>query len=152
MSRIPTEINGKKIVDARYAMAVKVDLDDIKRGDPHKHNACAVARACVRGLDAVSAHVSLSRTYVEYPKRVLRFVTPPSLRQEIVAFDQGGKFTPDTYFLLPPSESAKLGAPDRRSAKTGKPAKKRRKYHKPSDVRSTIRLFEEWNVPAKGKK
>lgn len=150
MSRIPHEINGKKIVDARYAMAVKVDLDDIKKGDPHKHNSCAVARACVRSLDAVSAHVSLSRTYIEFPKRVLRFTTPPALRGEIVAFDQGGKFTPDTYFLLPPSESAKLGTPVKRAA-SGK-GKKRRKYHKPSDVRSTIKLFEEWNAPAKSKK
>jgi hypothetical protein len=149
MSRIPQEINGKKIVDARYAMAVRVDLDDIKKGDPHKHNACAVARACVRSLDAVSAHVSLSRTYVEFPKRVLRFTTPPSLRQEIVAFDQGGKFTPDTYHLMPPSDTQKLGTDYTPPGRKTKSAKKRR-YHKPSDVRSTLKLFEEWEK--KGKK
>jgi hypothetical protein len=148
MSRIPQEINGKKIVDARYAMAVRVDLDDIKKGDPHKHNACAVARACVRSLDAVSAHVSLSRTYVEFPKRVLRFTTPPSLRQEIVAFDQGGKFTPDTYHLLPPSACHKLGAVSKRKATKGR----KRKYHRTTDVRSTMQLFNEWNAPAKIKK
>lgn len=142
MSRTPNTINGKKVVDATYRMAVHVTPEDIKKGDPRQHNSCAVARACIRDFDALGAHVSLTRAYIEFPKKIVRFNVPPSLRNEIVAFDQGGKFTPDTYVMIPPCKSQALGKPQKRNP----PAKRRQraKQHHPMEVRSMSNVFKEW--------
>lgn len=135
MSRI-NQIKGKKVVDADYRMAIKVEPQDIAKGNRKEPNSCAIALACMREFDAISAEVHLSRTYIEFPKRWLRFVTPPSIRKEIVDFDQKGKFTPGLYMLTPPPPSEKLGVPIKRSAHP----RKRRKHNKVSGVRSMSKL------------
>lgn len=144
MSRI-VQINGKKVVDANYRMAVLVTPEDIKKGDRKKPNACAVALACVRQLDAESAVVNLTRTYIEFPKRWVRFATPASVRTEIVAFDQGGKFTPGQYVMSPPAPTQRSGAATKRVRGTRK-YKKRAKPHHPEGVRARASLFKVFEV------
>lgn len=141
MSRI-VAIDGKKVVDANYKMAVTVDKADIAKGKKKEPNSCAVALACVRQLDAMSARVHLTRTYVEFPKRWLRFRTPISVRNNLVAFDQGGQFLPDTYYLLPLAKSERLGTPVKRNAAGKK--QKRTKQHRATDVRSMAGLHREF--------
>lgn len=141
-------INGKKVVDSNHSMALVIEDQDIKAGKMKDSAHCAAAQACVRLMDAISARVHLSRTYVEYPKRWLRFRTPSSLRTEIVSFDRGGKFKAGTYYLNPlsPSErptGQRQGPPSK--PKTG-PKKKRAKPHHVNGVRNMSSLHNEFDV------
>ena len=142
MKKSTRSLVGKKVVDANYKMAITVTKEDIANGDRKQPNACAVALACRRQFDADAAIVNLTRTYIEYPRRVVRFFTTQALRNEIVAWDQGGKFTPGTYYLRPCPPTAKLEGYDRSKAKKRKepPAPK----HHPEGVRSKSLVAELW--------
>lgn len=132
-------INGKKVVDADYRTALVIEKRDIVAGKSKEPDSCAAAQACVRQFDALSAHVFLSRTYIEYPKRWVRFRTPQALRTEMISFDRGHKFTPGTYILSPlsPSElpnGSRKGTDGEPRTKRYYP-KKRAKAHKLDGVR-----------------
>lgn len=103
------KINGKKVVDARKPLLLEITDQDVARGDKKEATSCAAAVACKRQLGAKSARVHLSRTYVEYDDRWVRYSTPSSIRTEIVSFDRGKKFEAGEYKLpiLQPSKHAK---------------------------------------------
>lgn len=129
MSRL-TEINGKKVKDANFRMAVHVTPEDVKKGNRKDASSCAIALACMRDLDALSASVNLTRTYVEYPKRWLRFITPKQVRDQIADFDTKGKFKPGTIILMPPAPSEKVGVPIKRTPKEHRKTRAPRKITK----------------------
>lgn len=129
-------LNGKKVVDANYRMALVIEKRDVEAGKSKEPDACAAAVACVRQMDALSAHVFLTRTYVEFPKRWLRFMTPASLRTEIVSFDRGNQFATGTYYLSPLCQSLRPTGKARSPAtKRNSYPKKRAKSHKLEGVR-----------------
>ena len=93
-------INGKKVVDAKKLKALTITQKDCDQGDKKNPALCAAARAIRREFPgAIGAEVHLGRAYVEYPDKVVRYVTPKALRTEIVAFDRGGTFEPGEYLL-----------------------------------------------------
>jgi hypothetical protein len=122
------EINGKKVVNATKPLHLNITPRDVKFGDNKDPGGCAAARAILREVpDCTKARVHLGCTYVEEPKRWLRYKTPGALRTEIVSFDRGASFTPGPYTLrpLPPSHRKVYGAAQGTETNKTNPKRKR---------------------------
>lgn len=94
------KINGLPVVDATDSVILKVSTKDIAVAKKKSQGECAAAIACVRQLHATEARVHLGRTYVRYNGKWKRYITSAALRDELVAFDRGGSFTPGPYTLI----------------------------------------------------
>ena len=130
------EIDGLPVVDAKKPVTLQVTKRDISHADVKDPANCAAARACTRQL-GTEARIHLSRVYLKQarPRRWDRYVTPPQLRNELIAFDRGGTFAPGAFVLWVPQPTQQLGArPGRPSGNTAHP-KRRRGYHRVTDVR-----------------
>lgn len=89
------------VADATRGMVLHITKTDCARGDLKTPSSCAAAKALCR-LDGVeAAQVYIGRTYVKQKGKWTRYATPPSLRNEIIAFDRGGSFEPGDYTLRP---------------------------------------------------
>lgn len=129
------EIDGLPVMDAKTPITLKVTKNDIARADIKEPANCAVARACRREMHAKEVRVHLGRVYVRTNEGGwLRYMTPPAMRQEIIAFDRGGTFEPGEFTLrvMPPTK--RLGqATGGRKPQRGGP--KRRPPHVLTNVR-----------------
>ncbi len=136
------QIEGLPIFDAKKAIKLTVTKGDIRNADPKRPNSCAVAVACQRSTHAKEVRVHLGRIYVRTnDTNWQRFMTPKPMRDEIIAFDRGGKFEPGEFTLAPPQPSKKAsgkrqGGPTIAKRVTGEKAKKRRAYHVVKNVRT----------------
>ncbi len=107
---------GKKIVDAKKGLILKVTSKDIDKAEQNNPSACGFAQAATRQLKATSAHFFRSVAWVETPRHIVRFSLPQSMQKEIVAFDRSKSMEPGTYKLSPvwpgrrPSERRKYVA------------------------------------------
>lgn len=135
-------IDGLPVIDAKKPLVLHVDATDISSASLKEPNDCAVARACRRELHAIEARVHLGRVYIRTNKSSwTRYMTPKTMRQEIIAFDRGGSFEPGEFVLSAPKPSARLG---KRSGGKDKPrtlaqrraAKKRKSPHILTNVRT----------------
>ncbi len=100
------EINGKKVVDAKAPAKIAITAEDVAKGANKNPSGCAAALAAMHDIkDCISARVHIGRVYIETPRRWVRYMTPESLRTEIVAFDRGGTFQPGKYELKAPAKS-----------------------------------------------
>jgi hypothetical protein len=116
------KIGGKKVVDAKRKLRISISKRDAALGKTKDPGGCAAARAIVRTIaDAKAARVHLGRTYVEYPDKWVRYMTPVPLKVEIVSFDRGTKaeYSEGDYTLYAPSPSDRLGARPKPQGKTG---------------------------------
>lgn len=103
-------IDGLPVLDAYETLTIHVTAQDIARADIKHPEGCAVARACMRETHAIEARVHLGRVYIRTSKdHWNRYITPRSMRDEIIAFDRGGKFEPGEFTLQIPSPTIKLG-------------------------------------------
>jgi hypothetical protein len=117
------EIAGKKVIDANKPLHISVSKQDASAGKTKDPGKCAAARAIIRTIaDAKSARVHLGRTYVEYPDRWVRYMTPNSLKLELVSFDRGARaeYAAGAYTLRAPAPTARLGARPKPASKSGK--------------------------------
>ena len=96
------KISGLRVVDAKRDQTIRITNRDVKKGGVKDPATCAAALACRRDLQSAEAQVHIGRTYVKQGRKWVRYVTPASLKYEIVAFDRGGKFEPGEYVLLAP--------------------------------------------------
>jgi hypothetical protein len=98
------DINGKRVVDATKPVTISITARDVANGDNKNPSGCAAARAAKHSIeDCISARVHIGRVYIEQEKKWVRYNTPDSLKQEIIAFDRGGSFAPGEYVLRPVS-------------------------------------------------
>ena len=136
-------INGLPIKNAVQSLLIHITGPDIKSARPKRPDFCVVALAIKREMRAKEVRVHLGRVYVRTTASSwTRYVTPGSLRAEIISFDRGGRFALGVHTLggIPPSQSTgktqgakkKKGAP--RFTGTGH---KRRAYHAVKDVRTS---------------
>jgi len=137
------KIGGKKVIDARGPLLLEVKACDIEGGQVKNPTGCAIARAVKRQLHAKSARVHLSRVYVEYDDKWVRYNTPLSARTELVSFDRGKKFEEGEY-RLPPTQPAnrltgkRTGGSTSTKSKHGKGnTNARGKHHVLTKVRAT---------------
>lgn len=132
MSRV-VKINGLPVKDARKSIVIHVTTGDVKKGKRKGPESCAAALACQRELGATEARVHISRTYLRFNGHWGRYRTEGALRDEIIAFDRGGKFEAGTYRLMK-MQPSRQGDVSRGNGKKGA-SKRRRKYHILSNVR-----------------
>ena len=121
------KIGGIEVRDAKGPLEILVTPTDIKRGDTKNPSGCAVAVACKRQLHAVDVRVHLSRVYVKLKRKDekmewVRYVTPESMRSEIIAFDRGGQFEPGTHTLGEAMSQSKWQKEHRHKLKSVKPS------------------------------
>ena len=136
-------INGLPIKNATKSMLLHITGPDVKSARPKRPDFCVVAQAVKRETSAREVRVHLGRVYVRTTAKTwTRYITPGSLRAEIISFDRGGNFALGVHTLgvIPASQSTgktqgakkKPGAP--RFTGTGH---KRRAYHSVKDVRTS---------------
>lgn len=96
------EIAGKRVVDATKPVTITITTRDVANGDNKNPSSCAAARAAKHSIaECIGARVHIGRVYIEQDKKWVRYNTPDSLKQEIIAFDRGGTFAPGEYTLRP---------------------------------------------------
>ena len=93
------KIEGTAVKDADDHLTITVTKSDVRLGSAKKARSCAAAQAICRQTGATEARVHVSRAYVKKDGKWLRFATPPSMRNEIIAFDRGGIFAPSTRWF-----------------------------------------------------
>ena len=106
------KIDGIEVVDATRPFELEITAKDTWKGRKDPWN-CAAAVTALRSPDVIEARVYRSKAYLLFKlpsgkKRWVRYSTSPNLRVEIIAFDRGGKFEPDTYRLNAPTEAQQL--------------------------------------------
>ena len=134
-------INGLPIIDARRPLTLHITDADISKADRKEPTDCVVARACRRDLHAKEVHVHLGRVYIRTnPGNWVRYMTPPRMRAEIIAYDRGGTFAVGDYNMPAPQPAKKLGKA--RGSLTNKTklrrSRKKRAYHAVIDVRASV--------------
>jgi len=139
------KIKGKTVTDSKTPLVLKITKKDISGGKTKMPDACAAAVCAMRECKgAVSAHIHLSRAYVEYPKKIVRYTVPAALRTEIVSFDRGHSFTSGEYTLLPVAPSNRLGKDKRGFTASGPRLTRKRPPHFLSGVRAHAPKKSDW--------
>lgn len=128
-------ISGLQVVDAKRDQLIHITNNDVKRGGVKDPSTCAAALACRRDLQCTEAQVHIGRTYVKQGRNWVRYVTPSSLKYEIVAFDRGGQFEPGEYVLIAPKGALRLGY-EKPTGPKKKKGRKRETYHVITNIRS----------------
>lgn len=138
---------GKKVVDAKKGLILKVgqkDIDDAERSNPSN---CGFAKAAVRQFKAQSAHFFRSVAWVETPRAIVKFNLPGSMQKEIVAFDRAKAMVPGTYKLSAVNPNARQNVARARNKarreklgkyahwSKGKIKQKPRFHHRTEDIR-----------------
>lgn len=144
------KIAGKPVKDADEKFVLTITKADVKSGAAKTSSQCAAAKALCRQTGCEEARVHFSRVYIRKQGKWLRFGAPPSLRNEVIAFDRGGEFAPGEYVIGPAQPIVRLDAPSRkrydnrknktRSKNSG--TKIKRPYHVVSGVRA--RMQADW--------
>jgi len=107
---MPSQIDGKPILDSKKSLTLHITQSDINKSDPKRPETCAAANCIRRELHAEEVKVHLSRVYIRMNKGSWqRYYTSAPLRNEIIAFDRGGNFAAGKYELLSIRPSHKSG-------------------------------------------
>ena len=131
------QIDGRPVIDARRPVKLIVTRSDVKGADTKEPANCAVARACRRDLYAAEVRVHLGRVYIRSNENNwVRYITPGGMRDEIIAFDRGGKFEPGEFRLMAPQRSKTLGKKSGGTKPYTKRGKKRAAPHIVTNVRT----------------
>lgn len=129
-------IDGLPVIDAKRPLTLHVLKSDVAKADVKEPAGCAVARACRRELHVEEARIHLGRVYLRSNKgNWTRYITPKSMRAEIIAFDRGGTFEPGEFVLHVPQPTKQLGK-STGGGKNTKHPKKRRPPHVVTNVRT----------------
>lgn len=128
------KISGLPVADAKRDQVIRITNSDVKRGGVKDPTTCAAALACRRDLQCTEAQVHIGRTYVKHGRSWVRYVTPSSLKYEIVAFDRGGQFEPGEYVLIAPKGALALGY-EKPTGPKKKKGRKRETYHVITNIR-----------------
>jgi hypothetical protein len=130
LTRIYPEVT--KCTDAKRPVDVEVTAKDVKKSTQRDMTDCAMARAICREWGADKAIIGMTYSYVVKGSTAIRFVTPDSVKREIVSFDRHKDFAAGDYHLAPVPPSLRAGVERNRSGakKPGtKHQSKRRTFH-----------------------
>ena len=103
-------IDGIPVTNAKHQLKLHITKRDCSVGDIKDPSTCAAAKTIRREYGAIDCRVHLGRVYIRQNKgNWQRYMTPRSLRTEIIAFDRGGEFQPGEYILAAPSAKRTTG-------------------------------------------
>lgn len=131
-------IGGKKVMNASKRVTLTISEADARTGASKEPNACAAAKAAVRGIpNCIEARIHIGRAYLfdDKKNKWVRYKTSDALRSEIIAFDRGGSFEPGEYDLIPLAPSDLVKKRDRPSKGVGGTPKAHRRLHVVKGVR-----------------
>ncbi len=103
--------DGKElpVFDAKRAMKLHVGERELNAANRKTPNSCALAHACMAKEGVKEVRIHLSRAYVRLNDiNWTRYFVSDNLRNEIIAFDRGGRFMPGEYVLQKISPSQRL--------------------------------------------
>ena len=135
-------IDGLPIKNAAQSLLIHITGPDVKSARPKRPDFCVVALAIKREMRAKEVRVHLGRVYVRTTASSwTRYITPGSLRAEIISFDRGGRFALGVHTLGVVPASKSTGKTQGAKKKPGAPrftgtGHKRRAYHAVRDVRT----------------
>ena len=135
-------IDGLPIRNATESLLLHITGPDVKSARIKRPDCCVVAQAVKRETRAKQVRVHLGRVYVRTTgTHWTRYITPASLRTEIISFDRGGAFSLGVHTLgkFGPVKSHKAGQTQgtRKAGKQIKTGKKRRAPHTVANVRTS---------------
>jgi hypothetical protein len=98
------KIDGIPVYDAAEPLILQVSKGDLQNAVRFNPAKCAFAQACWRELDIEDVRIHLGCVYLRGKGSTewARYLTPKSLRSEIVVYDRGGAFTPGEFVLKCP--------------------------------------------------
>lgn len=102
-------IDGIPVVNALESIKITITKRDIGEARRKKAAYCVAAKACKDKLACTDARVYLSRTYLRFNGEWRRYMTPKTLRTELIAFDRGGAFQVGTFEFMPVAPSKRSG-------------------------------------------
>jgi len=136
-------INGLPIRNATTSLLLHITGPDVKSARIKRPDFCVVALAIKREMRAKEVRVHLGRVYVRTTgAHWTRYITPGSLRAEIISFDRGGRFALGVHTLQAVPVGQRTGKTQGAKKKKGAPrftgtGHKRRAYHAVRDVRTS---------------
>jgi hypothetical protein len=129
-----------RVTDAAKGLEIEVTKQDDKVSRRNDHAGCAMAVACKRELKLDGVIISRSVAYLVKGSEATRYDVPERVSREIVSFDRGGGFEPDTYSLEKPH--VKIGQAhshsDKHSAKSHTGGLAKRFHHMTSNIRTQL--------------
>ena len=103
-------VNGLQCIDATEPLTFTVTKNDVALASRKDHANCVIARSLLKqtGSDVL---ICRSRVYVKqaYQDVWVRYITRGSMREQLIAFAQGGIFEEGEYSLSPPEPCKRLG-------------------------------------------
>jgi len=130
-------IKAYPIHNAKLPLVLAIMPEDIEQATRKDSANCAIACAARRVFHTAEVRIHLSRIYIRKGRVWLRFMTPQSLRNEIIAFDRGGSFCPGEHWLAAPPPAKQTGKRQGSDVErpTGGRGKPRNPYHYTEEVR-----------------
>ena len=103
-------VNGLQCIDATEPLTFTVTKNDVALASRKDHANCVIARSLLKqtGSDVL---ICRSRVYVKQTHQDVwvRYIARSSMREQLIAFDQGGTLEEGEYSLRPPQPCKKLG-------------------------------------------
>ena len=105
-------LDGIEVRDGTGEIIIHITKRDAVTGRG-KPDDCAAAKACCRLDGVIEARVYRTRTFLlrksGNKKFWERYRTPDAIRNELIAFDRGGRFEPDDYRMTPCAAQSAAG-------------------------------------------
>ena len=126
---------GLELEDAKKRIALEVTNADIRQARIRNSKACVFANAARKLPGVKAAYFFKTTCWLEYARKMVRYILPTSVQREIVAYDRAGIIAAGTYHLTPPGKTQSLGYIRKNPGKYRREAKKTR--HITAMVRTT---------------
>ncbi len=128
--------NVRKVNDANKSIDIEVTSKDVSKAARKDHVECAMAVACKRARSVDGVIISRSIAYLIKGSVATRYILPPSVSREVVAFDRGVDFEPGSYSLSAVNGTARLGFDTGSRTSTGNGPKQSR--HWTTNIRTVL--------------
>jgi len=92
---------GLKVLEASKTLRLEVTQEDVDSAVCKNSKCCAFSRAARRLPKVKAAYFFRTTAYIEYQKKVVRYLLPMGVQKEIVSFDRAKIVAPGEYWLNP---------------------------------------------------
>jgi hypothetical protein len=127
----------KQVLLAKKPVLVEVHPKDCKDGKKLQTSECALAKATKRQFKADGVAIRMGDSFVIKGGTAIRFLTPQTVRRELVSFDRHHDFASGTYRLAAPPPSWSKPQSPKKSNGSGSRRSTTKAIHHTVRVRNT---------------